>query len=265
LRQGLRRNASHIPWRVNIARRFNDGNAHAIAPSRILRRTLRESGLRSEHVTWIPQGAPVFDSRADLDRDAVKSTLGFAPDDRIVALFGFVTSHKGHHVALDALQFLPWRYKLVFVGGPHPLAQEAYYENILTWLAANAALASRVRLTGYVSHADVERYLVASDVCIAPYLEAGLATSAAVPWALASGRPVVGTRIPALQEIEHEANCLRLVSPHASRELAAGILEVDTNEALAKTLVTNGQAYVERVAWPVIGQRHADLYNAALG
>ena len=228
-------------------------------------RTLRDSGLRSERVTWIPQGAPVFDSRADLDREAVKATLGFEPDDRIVALFGFVTSHKGHHVALDALQFLPWGYKLVFVGGPHPLAQEAYYETILTWMATNTALASRVRLTGYVPHADVERYLGAADVCIVPYLEAGLATSAAVPWALASGRPVVGTRIPALQEIQHEANCLRLVSPHASRELAAAIVEVDTNEELAKTLVANGQAYVEQVAWPVIAQRHLDFYNAALG
>ena len=42
------------------------------------------------------------------------------------------------------------------------------------------------------------------------------------------------------------------------------ILEVDTNEELAKTLVANGQAYVERVAWPAIAQQHLDLYNAVL-
>lgn len=263
-RKGLQSNAAHLPWRLHIARRFNNGNAHAIAPSRVLRRTLRDSGLRTERVTWIPQGAPVYNDRADLDRTVTKTALGFDAEDRVVALFGFVTSHKGHHVALEALQFLPRTYKLAFVGGPHPLAQEAYYETILTTLAANSDLERRVRLTGYVSHEDVERYLVAADVCILPYLEYGLATSAAVPWALASGRPVVGTRIPALQEIEHDGNCLRLVSPYATRELAAAVLEVDTNEALAKKLVANAEMYTEAVAWPLVGRRHLEMYDTVL-
>jgi glycosyltransferase involved in cell wall biosynthesis len=263
-RQGLRRNAAHLPWRMHIARRFNEGNAHAIAPSRVLRRTLRESGLRHDRVTYIPQGAPTFHDGLDVDRDAAKEALGFSRDDRIVVLFGFVTSHKGHNVALDAVPYLPRRYKMVFVGGPHPLANEPYYEALLTTMASDAALARRVRLTGYVPHAQVEQYLAAADVCIVPYLEAGLATSAAVPWALASGRPVVGTRIPALLEVEHEGECLRLVSPHAARELAAAIVEVDTDDELAKRLVTNARLYTEQIAWPVVAHRHVALYHAAL-
>jgi glycosyltransferase involved in cell wall biosynthesis len=261
--QAVRRKAAHLPWQVKVAREFNRGTAIAVAPSRVLRRTLIESGLARDRVVCIPQGTPPFDC-ADVDRKQAKEELGFDATDRLIVQFGFVSSHKGHHVALEALAFLPRRFRLVFVGGPHPLANEAYYESVLEKLLGDPALFERVRITGHVPSAEVRSYFAAADVCIVPYLESKLATSAAAAWALTSGRPVIGTRIPALVELEQEAGCLRLVTPHAARELAAAICEIDGNEELAKLLVTNAEAYCERTAWPLIAHRHVRLYDDAV-
>jgi glycosyltransferase involved in cell wall biosynthesis len=260
-----RQYAAHLPWKTKVARAFNRGSAIAVAPSRVLRRTLLESGLDADRVVHIPQGAPPFNRVAARDQSSAKAELGYAPDDRVVLLFGFITPHRGHEVALDALAALPRRYHLAMVGGPHPLSNDNYYDELLTALTERPQLAPRVRLTGYVPHDEVMSYFAAADVCIVPYLEPRLATSAAAVWALTSARPVVGTKIPALAEIAEEGNCLRLVTPRAAREMAAAIAEVDRDEHVAKTLVTNAQAYCERTAWPVVAQRHLEVYERELG
>jgi glycosyltransferase involved in cell wall biosynthesis len=247
-----------------VARQFNSGTAVAIAPSRVLRRTLLESGLAGDRVVHIPQGAPRFNAVDPRAQAAAKAELGYGPDDRVILLFGFVTSHKGHLVALEALAALPRRYKLAIVGGPHPLSNDGYYDEVLTALTEQPKLAPRVRLTGYVPSDEVQSYFTAADVSIVPYLESKLATSAAAVWALTSGRPVVGSRIPALVEVAEDGDCLRLVTPRAARELAAAIVEVDRDERIAKTLVENAAAYCERTAWPVIAERHVELYEQEL-
>jgi glycosyltransferase involved in cell wall biosynthesis len=262
--KAVRQTAAHLPWRNRVAREFNRGGAIAVAPSRVLRRTLIDSGISADRVIHIPQGSPPFNRVGSRDQAAAKAELGYRPDDRVVLLFGFVTTHKGHHVALDALAALPARYHLAMVGGPHPLSNDGYYEELLTALSHQREVARRVRLTGYVPHDEVLTYFAAADVCVLPYLEHGLATSAAAVWALTSARPVIGTKIPALVEIEEEGECLRLVTPRAARELAAAIVEVDRDEQVSKTLVSNAAAYCERTAWPVIARRHLEAYEREL-
>jgi glycosyltransferase involved in cell wall biosynthesis len=260
----VRQRAAHVPWRAKVAREFNRAGATAIAPSRVLRRTLVDSGLHRDRVVHIPQGSPAFRDVSAADRAAAKEELGYRPDDRVVLLFGFVTPHKGHLVALDALESLPSRYHLAFVGGSHPRSSDTYLDEVLSVLHDRPRLAERVRPTGYVPDEVVRRYFAATDVCIVPYTEHGLATSAAAVWALTSARPVVGTKIPALTELREESDCLHLVTPGAPRELAAAIVQVDTDEQLAKVLVSNAAAHCARTAWPRVAQQHLELYERAL-
>jgi glycosyltransferase involved in cell wall biosynthesis len=45
---------------------------------------------------------------------------------------------------------------------------------------------------------------------------------------------------------------------------AAAIVEVDNDEEIAKTMVSNSEAYCARTAWPVIAQRHLEVYERVL-
>ena len=260
----VQRYAARVPWRTQVVREFNRGTATAVAPSRGLRRTLLDSGIEPGRVVYIPQGAPRFDRHGDIDRAAAKAALGYEPDDRVVLLFGFVTEHKGHRLALDAVTVLPEQYKLAIVGGPNPEGSDRTYDKLLQRLFSKRRLRERVRLTGYLPHDQVAAYFAAADFCILPYIPRGPATSAAAAWALASGRPVIGSRVAALAEIEDDGQCIRLVTPNAPRELAAAILEVDGDEEAAKTLVANAEAYCARTGWPEVARQYVELYEREL-
>ncbi|HUQ39667.1 MAG TPA: glycosyltransferase [Acidimicrobiales bacterium] len=256
-------NALALQWRRQVVPLFNGGKATAVVPSRGLRRTLADSGLHLDRVEHIAQGAPPM-RPTGAGRDAARATLGYRDEDRVLMLFGFITRYKGHLTALDALTNLPSNYKLAIVGGPHPFAgDDLFYEEVLDALVSRSGLAKRVRVTGFVPDAEVQAYFDAADMCVLPYAEA-LATSAAAMWALASGRPVIGTRIPAFREIDQEEDCMQLVDVAAPLQLAAAVLEVAREPERAKLMVANAAAFCERHAWPRIAQQHVALYQRLL-
>ena len=81
-------------------------------------------------------------------------------------------------------------------------------------------------------------------------------------WALASGRPVIGTNIPAFRELNSELEVLQLVTPSAAHELARAITLLDEDEETAKRLVTNASALARKNSWPEVARAHIDLYSS---
>lgn len=93
------------------------------------------------------------------------------------------------------------------LGGPHQHANEAAYEHVLASLRKRRSLRGRVHVTGWAPDVEVRAWFDAADVCLAPYTDPGLVTSAAVVWALASGRPLIASRIPVFRELVHDWDC----------------------------------------------------------
>ncbi len=90
-------------------------------------------------------------------RDRARAELGFGIDDFILLSTGFVTKNKRYETIIPALQELAMsRMKYVIIGQDDA--------NYLKALCHGAALP--IVRKGFVSHAELEKYLAAADVCL---------------------------------------------------------------------------------------------------
>jgi len=247
-------------WRLSIPGLIDGRLTRGIAPSRYQRRLLVDSGIDATALSLVPQGAPDLQTSAT-SRSEARALLGIPADVTLVVLFGFVSAHKGHLVALEALRALPKSYHLVVLGGPHPHMNDGAYEKLLRARSRRPDLAARVHLTGWVGDPEVAEWFAASDVCVAPYTEPLLVTSAAAIWALASGRPLVLSSIPVFRELVAEWSCAEMVAPGAPHRLAEAIERVTNDEKRSKQLVDNAARACESWTWPKIAALHARVYG----
>ena len=259
LRSGARQVLLYRSWRRVLAT-LRRQRVHVIAPSVFLRRLLIDSGVPAKTITVIPQGVPPVAEVSDAQRAAARLLIGYGPEDRVLGMFGFVDRYKGHHVAVRALRSLPAHWKLTVVGAQHPDSDDLAYDQLLD-AASRPTFRERVRILGHLSPEEARQHLAAADFCIAPYIERGVATSAAITWGLASSRPVIGTRIPAFQELNRELEAMVLVTPNAPHELARALLDLDVDLGRRARLVAAAAELAKRHSWPNAALAHARVYG----
>jgi len=243
-------------------------NAHrgvrVVVHSRTTRRRLVDLGLDAGRVSIIPQGIPQpWQAVEATARREARAGLGLDDDAVVLGLFGFMSRYKGYNVATDALRHLPGNIHLLILGGPHPLGSDSALEDVLAELSRRKQLRSRVHLTGFVPAARLAALRSTVDICVAPYLtRPRLSSSAALSWGLASGRPVIASRIPAFEELAEDGQCLHLVNPERPRELAHAIEQLAADEHRQETLATNASAYAAANSWDARAADHLALYTA---
>jgi glycosyltransferase involved in cell wall biosynthesis len=76
---------------------------------------------------------------------------------------------------------------------------------------------------------------------------------------MACGAPVITSKVSSLPEVVGDAAVL--VDPHNSEEIAAAILNVLTDPALANELRTRGFARAQSFSWPRSVSRTLEIYR----
>jgi glycosyltransferase involved in cell wall biosynthesis len=209
------------PYRT-MARSAGRFSAATIAISEHVRRFVEGLGLaRAHRVAVVPYG---IDASAwplpDRDRNRAREALGLGAGDVAVGIAARMIPGKGHAFLLDAHRAAASRdprLRLVMAGdGPlrHGLERDA----------ARSANDS-VKFLGYLS--DVRAFMNACDVLAFPTEPAlGEGFGLAALEAMASGRPVVATRVGSLPELVRAPDTGILVTPGAVDELSAALLEL---------------------------------------
>jgi glycosyltransferase involved in cell wall biosynthesis len=189
---------------------------------------------------WVPRG----------ERDEVRERLGIPPSARVVGWTGRMQPVKQLDALVHAVGRLPGWWVLAVGDGPER-------GRLAAW-AAEAGLDGRVVVPGEVE--DPLPYLEACDVFCLPSRSEGL--PGALLEAMASGLPVVSTRVGGVEELVVDGEDGRLVddvSPAAlaeAIEAAAGMDRVVPSPALAERFSLDAMvdAYTRlwlRVAGPV--------------
>lgn len=251
-------------WRRRIMPHFNQKAVpcQAIVHTPNTRAMFARSGLSTDSIRELPMGFEELPQVATGDRQAAKKALGLPSDCRLVSIFGFVSHYKGHDVALDALKLLPAHYHLAVVGGSHPQAQDHFFDSVV---ARAKRFAGRVHVTGYADRATADTYMTASGACLAPYHQwSGLASSAAITRAIASGRPVIASKIEAFAHLQREAECLFMVTPDQKAELAWAIDRVCNDKTLQRRLGQRGLAFAAEYSWANVAEQTLNLYETML-
>jgi glycosyltransferase involved in cell wall biosynthesis len=252
-----------ILWGKYVAKYFGPTGGQVIVHNASNRKSFAKHGFdpRSIHVI----NHPCLPTRElTLSPEYAKEMLGYSPTDKIVSIFGFVERYKGHEVAVETLKLLPKEYKLAVIGGMHPENDGNFLNQLLSQLPPEVA--SRVRVTGWVSRETADQYFAATDICLAPYRgDTILAGSGAVTWALSSGKPVIASKIPAFQSVNRLGECMFMVTPDKPWELSWAIQKIANEPTVAKMLVDRAADYCRTYSWDASLIQLEKVYRTALG
>lgn len=195
------------------------GAAGIIAVSRYLAGELRATGLALPPVTVANMGVDM-DRFVPGDRDAARTRLRLAPGGDIVLFVGGLTPRKNPLVLLQAFARVSAQRpaaRLVLVGdGPLRPAIVAGAQRL--------GIANSVVLTGALPNEEVVDWMAACDLLVLPSLVEPLGVVALE--ALASGRPVVATRVGGTPEVVPAPRAGALVNPADPMAIAAAIQRV---------------------------------------
>jgi len=130
---------------------------HAQAPVALVRQRFGATARHLPFAIYRPFAGAITPER----RAAARAALGYAPGQKIIASFGFITPHKGLAVLLRAFARLPETARLVLVG---EISAEA---SALASRASELGITARVTLgAGYMPEAQYRAHLLAADVAI---------------------------------------------------------------------------------------------------
>lgn len=134
-------------------------------------------------------------------------------------------------------------------------------------LAVQLGIAGRVRWAGQVDARDLPSYYAAFDVLAFPSVQSGTESFGLVAAeAMATGRPVIASRLPGVRTVvDHEVTGL-LVAPGSWDELAAAIDRLARNADERAAMGAAGRRKVEeRYDWRALGACLERIYFEALG
>lgn len=232
---------------------------------RLVHRYLTVSAYSASTLGAAPSRTRVIYGGADPSR----FTPGPAADRRGVLFVGRMTPHKG----LDRLiQALPEGERLVIAGsaGHDPQLPERGYRSLLARLAEGRAVTfagspSDAELPGFYRRAAVFALPSVQQTCYGRNVRISELLGLSVLEAMASGLPVVASRVGGLPEIIHEGETGFLVEPGDVGALRDRLGLLLGDPALAARMGGNARALVlERFTWRSCAQRCLAAYGELL-
>lgn len=207
---------------------------------------LVDLGIHAEKILIAPDAVRLEDFADLLDKNVARIKLSLSQKDYLIGYIGTLKTmgmEKGVSTAIDALKFLPEKYKLYVVGGEK--AHIDYYKN----LATEHKVINRVTFVGTVLHKDIPVHISACDVLIAPFPKNDHYSYYMSPLKIfeymAGKRPIIASNLPTLAEILKDGETALLVPPNDPGALGESILHLESNPVFSTKLAKN--AYIEVV------------------
>ncbi|KHK01388.1 glycosyltransferase family 4 protein [Desulfovibrio sp. TomC] len=227
--------------------------AQVVANSRGLAGLARQSAGETP-ILMIPNGVDTerFRPAGESGAAGAVGESGAAGPVRLVFV-GRVVRQKGLDVLLDALSRLPAEldYRLTIVGDG-PLRPE------LAERAAGLGLADRVAFAGWAAREAMPGLLGGADLFVFPSRDEGMPN--AVLEAMASGLPVVATRISGNEELVGDGETGFLVPPDDAPALAHALARLLADPGLCRRMGAAGRERVVReYSWQSVAERYAAL------
>jgi glycosyltransferase involved in cell wall biosynthesis len=200
----------------------------------------------------------------DLQRQKVREELGIGKKTFVFCSCGMLIPHKSNHVLIQAFALaypsLSEDTKIFFVGD---YVDEEYKRQILN-LIESLNLNDKVKITGYASKKDYEKYLVCADAAIQLCTNTRGETSGAVLDCLAHGLPTIINAHGTLNDFGEE-EVVNLSDPIIAEDLAQALIRLHVDNALRVEKGYRAREYIEKFHDPeIIAAAYADvIYQSA--
>ena len=212
-----------------------------------------------ETVGVVPCGVNL-DVFCPVDKTRARQQLGFNRDESIVLFVGRFSPLKGIDRLLESLSHLKHRkrLRLVIVGGDGKKAPES---RNLQGLSQEWGVQDRVTFAGRIEHQSLPLYYSAADVLVVPSLYESFGLVALE--SLASGTPVVATRVGAMEHLIKEGETGHVVSNGSPRLLANAIETFVSGRNTLSAEEIRGS--VLKFSWANVASALLEEYTKVLG
>ena len=195
-------------------------------------------------------------------REQARAHLGLGDGDYVVSTYGMLGPTKLNHRLLDAFLASPLasdpHCKLVFVGANDP---GQYGIELLRKIAESEA-AARIRITGFVSAADYQHWLAASDCAVQLRTQTRGETSASVLDCLMHGLPTIVNAHGSSADLPLETLCM-LPDGFEDAALSAALAELHASTERRGQLAQAGRAHIARHHAPAaVGALYVEAIEA---
>ncbi|MCL0092290.1 glycosyltransferase family 4 protein [Dehalococcoidia bacterium] len=229
-------------------------------------RFISRGKVRPQRISIVPEGVDVQLFNPNINADEIKTKYGLKG--KVVVLFvGRLSRTKGIEYLVKAANILvnDWGYRdviFLLVGPYQPpgaIDQPIDMEELLRFMDDNQ-LRQNVVFIGDFPHEELRKFYVACDIFVLPSIVEifGLV----VTEALASGRPVVGTRVGAIPaQVRNGWNGF-LIDPGDELQIAEKIRYLIENPDERIRMGANGRRYVEEeFDWKKVATRYSSIYQ----
>jgi glycosyltransferase involved in cell wall biosynthesis len=214
----------------------------------------------------IPNGVDdkVFAPVSEKEKIRIKERLNINSE-KIILFVGLLDrfhAYKGLHYLIASSKKVVTRLKSLkfIVVGEGEL--RAFYQQMCKDLKVNDYFV----FTGLVSREMLLLLYKIADLFVLPSTTLAESFPLVLLEAMSSGLPIITTTIGALPEIVGYGKAAKLVRPRDSEELAEAILQLITNEELAKEYGKNSRRMVlERYSWRIVYQKYKLLFERLVG
>lgn len=251
-RNPLRR--SFLGWMIGHA-------DHIITPSRELLVKSLSLGFESGRATYIPNGVDPQKFHPKSSGNDIRDKLTRNSDEIIVLCPRRIVEKNGIIYLARAIPQIKEIYppvRVVIVGSGDPRVKKEIIEQL-----SKDGNVEDVIFTGSIPNSQMPAYYSAADLVVLPSLIE--ATSIAGLEAMASGKPLVGTRVGGLPAIIDDGKTGILVNPRDPKELANAIGLLVQNPEMRRSM---GRRAAERAntefTWKKIAERVSNVYQVEL-
>ena len=258
--------ASRVPqekalWRTRLEADCRQAADRVVTLAGVMRDHIVAEGADPERVVVVPNAVDVERFAPAAPDSALRASLGLPVGELVLGYASLLYVMEGLPTLLDAAarlvaRGLPVRVLLVGDGLERPY---------LRALARRLGIADRVVLTGRVPHEQVRAHLSLIDVFVVPRLDVddfSLVTPLKPYEAMASGTPVVASRVPALQEVLDGGRAGALFEPGDAEDLARVVAELAADPGGRRALAERARAWVAADrSWAGNARRYRRLYE----
>ncbi len=203
------------------------------------------------------------------ERGTWRARWGIAPQEIVLAYFGFLNATKGGHTLIDALAELVRsgrRAKLLMIGskvGASDPTNQQFAQQVEAQIQREG-LTSHVIWTGHLPPEEVSAAFAVADMAVLPYSDGVSFRRGSLMAALAHGVPVI-TTVPSvnLPELVPEENVI-LVAPGQPREIAEAVMRIADPAGLRTRLGEGARRLSGLFAWEKIAKETLSLYESIL-
>lgn len=247
----------YLPWRFKkpISKLVLKNADAVIALTEDMKKAIKK--IYNRDVLVIPNGIDL-EKFEDLSRVTFRKRWKIEDEEKILTFVGTLRPIKGVEYLIRAMKIIRQKNadaRLMLVGNGEEREK-------LEKLVKELILEEYVRFIGKVQNEEVPEYMAASDIFILPSLSEGFPVT--VLEAMASGLPIIVTRVRGLQEIIKDGENGFLVEPKNPEQIAEKVLMLLEDDELRERISKNNKEQAEGYSWESVVARLEKVYRSYL-